>query len=392
MTPSTEQYFSNLGINVEFNSLGKNNTLIQAYIANTQSIVNAVEFNVSENVKLACYSQFYTLSDRPKLTGFENFKIADRAFRIDISPDISGAQVRHAIILEKQPDANDYKSTLISSFSEYTKPILLYLSGGLDSELIANALLDAGKQFTPVIFKWTDGTSTQNDAEFQYALDFCSSHSITPIIKTVDIPSLWASSEFRQLAIDTQLISTQLVTHCYIVKVMHGEMPNMQHLFGGEVRYRTNYLRDDNSLANIILLTKVSPSYDGDVYDALITPSNSAGFYSLSYSAGGTWSVTHSASGSFSGGATSGTWTNTPASSYQYRVVAISNVNLSNNFTPSMASVPTAWASVGGQICRTFTNAGGLSASTATFHIEVRSVANPGVVMSSSITLATDNT
>jgi hypothetical protein len=392
MTPSSKQYFANLGIDVEFNTIGRNNDLIQAYIANTQSLVSIEQHQISENIKFACYSQFYTFAPRQKFTGFENFKEQDIAFRIANSDIIVQPQVRPCLVTEKNPSSNTYKETLISSFSDFTKPIILYLSGGLDSELLALALLEAGKPFTPVIFCWTSNDAVKNQAEVQFAFDFCAAHNLTPIIKSIDVSSLWSSSvEFKQLSVDIQIVSPQLTTHAYMVLLMNSEIPNAQHLFGGEVRYRTNYLKDDNSLANIILLGKVAPGYNGNLYtraNASAKPVN----VRLNLSSSGAWNIVTGGIGLTTGSPLSGTWAVAPLAvgGYEYRITAVSGSATGLGIiTPDPIDAPTAWSAIsGGDIasCELPDFESGVHAD-GTFYIEIRPTAFPAQVMSSSVEL-----
>jgi hypothetical protein len=385
MTPSSKQYFSNLGIDVEFNTIGRNDSLIQSYIANTQSIVSLEPNQTSEYVKNVCYSLFYTFVDRPKLTGFENFKEQDIEFRINSSNSINQPQVRQCLVTEKNPSSNDFKNLLISSISDFTKPVLLYLSGGLDSELLANILLEAGKPFTPVIFCWTKNAVVQNQNEVQFAFDFCASHGLTPIVKSIDLPSLWASEHFKQLSIDIQIASPQLVTHAYMVKLMSLEIGDMQHLFGGEIRYRTNYVKDDNSLANIILLGKVSPGYNGATYNNFQQDGAPIVNY-LTLNSNGTWVVQYFPSQGETGPG-SGTFAVAPlnAAGYEYRITAISSTFPSSGHCVP-ASAPTAYSPInGGAVCETWSDNNG-EQRIDTFSIQIRPVGHPATVQSSNIT------
>lgn len=391
MTPSSKQYFTNLGIDVEFNTLGATPELISEFIANTQSLVSIESYQMSEHIKHTCYSQFYSFTARPKLTGFENFKTADRQFRICQNPLVKTPQVRHCNITDKTASSNNYKSVLVNYLQSYTKPIILYLSGGLDSELLANALIEAGKSFTPVIFKWTDGVTTQNDAEFQYALDFCSLHGLTPVIQTFNINELWASEEFKQLSLDMQLVSSHLTTHGYMVKHMNSLMPNCQHLFGGEVRYRTNYLKDDSTLANIILLGKVAPSYGNFIYDFISTTIHNGSSLSLSFSSSGTWNINAIGTNLGGGESFSGTWAEAPlaAGGYQYRISAISGGAAGPSSFISPSSAPTAWTTISSNtVCSANAPDSGINSdnsASAEFFIEIRPTAFPAQVMMSSV-------
>jgi hypothetical protein len=399
MTPTAEQYFKNLGINVEFNTIGCTKELISAYIANTQDLVAAEAIGASENLKALCYSRFYSMPAREKLTGFESFNKIDFNFRIDINNSLL-PQVRPCEIFDKTENSTAFKSTVISHLATYTKPIVLYLSGGLDSELVANALLEANIPFVPVIFKWSDNNGVvQNDNETVHAYTFCAAHALSPVTEIVNIEALWATQEFRALATSLQIASPQLTTHAHMVNVINTRLPNHQHLFGGEVRYRTNYLREDeNSIpANLVLMQKVAPGYNGMYMLVGLADEMDINFLSsvsLHFEANGQWYITFDGRTPTSyspTGPLSGTFAVAPLSQsgYQWRVSAIS-VGAMNGGYISPAG-PTGWQTLSGNTVTVGAYHDGSDVNTlgdAVFYIEIRVTAYPAQVMYSNIRLA----
>ena len=261
MNNTTVDYFHNLGIDVYFNTLGRTKELVNAYVSDTQSLVEAIDTKQSQFAKAACYDKYYFLPSRKKLTGFENFKKIDEAFRIEQRTNFNILWVPGKVVNKYIPKITDYKTALINSTREFTKPTLLYLSGGIDSELVALAMLDAKTAFTPVIFHWTDNSGKiQNDEDTKFANAFCEKHNLTPINKTVNIEHLWGTAEFKQLVRDLELTSPQISTHAYIVKLMNEELPNHTHLLGGEVRYKSDYEEQDGTIANVVYANKIIPT------------------------------------------------------------------------------------------------------------------------------------
>lgn len=63
------------------------------------------------------------------------------------------------------------------------RPLYLALSGGIDSELVANLLVEKKIAFTPVILK----INSINQAEFTYAELWCHRHNIQPNILEISI-------------------------------------------------------------------------------------------------------------------------------------------------------------------------------------------------------------
>lgn len=63
------------------------------------------------------------------------------------------------------------------------KPIALWLSGGIDSEVVARAFLELGIDFTAISFKHSTGT---NDHDIRWAKKFCAENNINHKILTFD--------------------------------------------------------------------------------------------------------------------------------------------------------------------------------------------------------------
>ena len=384
MNPSSKEYCSARGIDVQFNTLGSTPELVKAYISSTADLVRASEQCASEYVKGTGYNRFYPISERTKYTGFEALRKNYIQFKIKQTAVVKVPQITPASVVDSMPDNSiDYKLALRDELLSIDKPILLYLSGGIDSELVALSLIDSNKAFTPVIFHWTNNDGAEiNTEELSYAHTFCDSHSIVPIIKTINAEALWESLEFEQMSIDAGIVSPHLVTHLYMTTVMHQEFPNYKHLFGGEVRYRNNYTKDDGSLANIVLTTKVTPGYNGQFYEAF---GISGGQLSLNLYNTGAW-VVNFLTGASSGTPTSGTFAVAPLNStgYEYR---IANMNIvfslgsgSTSVPASPASCPTAWAPIGANTAAcsvTSTQIGGLGRE-CDFYIEIRSADGSG--------------
>jgi hypothetical protein len=66
-------------------------------------------------------------------------------------------------------------NTVKSIYKNTSKPIMICLSGGIDSEIVAREFLESNVPFTAVIFKHDAGT---NDHDIQFALTFCKENNI----------------------------------------------------------------------------------------------------------------------------------------------------------------------------------------------------------------------
>ncbi len=62
----------------------------------------------------------------------------------------------------------------------------LFLSGGIDSENIANIFLECNIPFTPIIVSYGYKNQVLNDYDIRYAFDFCKRQNLTPTV--IDIP------------------------------------------------------------------------------------------------------------------------------------------------------------------------------------------------------------
>lgn len=394
--PALDKYFEKLGINVFYNTLGHNNELITSFVSDYKDVLKTYAAT-SNHIKHTLYNQIYNLEFRHKKTGFEQISNLDKDFRNKISKIVKKSQFSQTCIVDKEQEKSykNYKEHLSNLLTKIDNPILYY-SGGLDSELVARSLLDNHKKFTVVIVEWLNEGKIINDYELAYAYKFCRDHSIIPIIKQIDVKQLWNSDEFFQLASNLDIISPQLVSHAYIVLLINQQFPNRTHLFGGEVRFK-NYFLDDGEMAKLIFLDKLAPGYDGQTYTSNSDGTCSAAQLDLVYSASaGTYEILYSFPPGFPPTyLSSGTWTDTPSSSYEYRISSLTTWPTigSNSGTPTPSSAPTGWSAISGNktICSMNQYAAGSPVpptfydSDAIFGIEVRVVGQTSPVQSSTV-------
>jgi hypothetical protein len=399
-----DEYFSEKGICVRYNTLGNDETLVRSYLNQFHDIVEQSERKRSEYVKHSCYSKLYNIESRIKYTGFEEFKKIDNEFRKQIGKYITKPQKNnHGFVMDKKENSDNlsYKEALLTRLKTVVDPVL-YLSGGIDSELVALALLEANVKFTPVIFEFVDKFGKiRNSAELNYAYKFCKNNHLIPDIHQIDIETLWDSHYFKQLAIEVQISSPQIVTHVYMIEMLSIKYRNSTHLFGGEVRFRSNYVMDNGDLANIVFLNKVDPvGYNGTLYSD-VNAGGPASFAYLYYdNSNGNWSVVTNSEIDDASGA----FTTTPAFQYQVRITSATQVVNTTTGTGATATTPT--------IAQTPTNFFNLSMSVPiivcgvdatidsfgssaeiqfTYVIECRSTTEPDIVVSSTIGLRAES-
>lgn len=391
MNTKIDQYFKRKNVKVVYNCLGHNEDLVRSYVAEFNDLVHDTNFKFSHYSKHAIYNKLYDLVPRQKMTGFESLSDLDSKFRSDISQYIVEGQYNPILKIEK--NNCDYKQTYKNTLLQFVKTIdnpLLYLSGGADSEVVANAILESGVNFKVVVFEWLDNNNIVNSYELSHAYAFCKQNGIIPIIKQVNVGRLWQSEEFKKLAIDLQIQSPQLVTHAYAIEMMNYELPNVTHVFGGEVRFSTNHLNNDNSYSNIVFLDKITPlDYNGKFYSSSASPG--AAVAALTYNNDGTWSI--QADNTF-GNPILGYWTTTPGSSYEFSVsITYYTVSGTAFVVPSDVSPNwSPWSSIGSGtlICQAAASSDGFSFSGsayADFSIRVRVVGQTSPLATSSISL-----
>lgn len=401
------EYFSNKGIDVSYNTLNGTEELVKSYIKQFGNRVNQVKGQKSQYIKSECYSTLYNMEPRVKLTGFEKYKKFDQEFRLNISSLVTKPQFSSTLVVD--PKYNDvtvsYKDLLKDYVKTFKNP-LLYLSGGLDSELVANAMIDAGINFTPVIFNYIDNHGNViNKEDVDYAYKFCTRNGLFPIFKQLNIKELWSSKDFANLALELEIVSPHLLTHVYMIKMMEHEFTGRTHMFGGEVRFRNNFALDDGRPANLVLLDKLIPAYNTNEYTSasFITTefgsiANNYLYYNWTTGLGvqQNWTINQVGNDTVTGSPRGhGTvpdpiqyWATSSAisqSTYEFSV----SPTIYGNSGATGFSAGTSWSTIGGsgaEICYvTCDSSSGAAYISVTFDISLRSVANPGTVQSSSV-------
>lgn len=95
------------------------------------------------------------------------------------------------------------------------KPIFVAMSGGHDSEVVANSFLSQGIQITPVIARYNDG---MNDYDTTNAFKWCEYKGITPRIFDIDVLGFWESQYAIDMALEFNCISPQFLIYMQIIE------------------------------------------------------------------------------------------------------------------------------------------------------------------------------
>jgi hypothetical protein len=88
--------------------------------------------------------------------------------------------------------------------------ILIPMSGGIDSECIAEAALASNVDFTAITMRYIVDDKYMNDYDTQYAFDFCKDNNIKHISVDLNLNWFYETGEYIRYAIDYQCRSPQL--------------------------------------------------------------------------------------------------------------------------------------------------------------------------------------
>ncbi len=95
--------------------------------------------------------------------------------------------------------------------------ILIPMSGGIDSECIAEAALAANTPFTAMTMRYIVDGKYMNDYDTQYAFDYCKKHNIKQEAIDLDLNWFYETGEYVRYAIEYQCRSPQLVCVLWLI-------------------------------------------------------------------------------------------------------------------------------------------------------------------------------
>jgi len=173
------------------------------------------------------YQENYDITFREKYTGFENITELDRSIRAKLKLHLADNEIQNTYEEIVAPEVTTtFREELKNNAARYADTFnLIYLSGGVDSEVTARAFLDAGVQFTPVIFIWVDSKdNVLNEHDTVYAFDFCSEFNLEPIIRKFDIETFWSSDELYEYCDKYMTSSPQILTYYKMVALIDKEI------------------------------------------------------------------------------------------------------------------------------------------------------------------------
>jgi asparagine synthetase B (glutamine-hydrolysing) len=218
---------------VIFSFLTTSRSAINAFVA---SAVNRITDYTRESnvVKLGIYQESFDLVPREKYTGFEKYSELDQSVRLRLSEYLGDRDTQ--VVYEEynkcseEPAVNFREALVEQAKTLKGKTNIVYLSGGIDSEIVAMSFIDAQVAFHPIIYTWIDSQGVVlNDFDTKFAVDFCTRNNLKPILCDLNIEQFWSSEEIFEYADKYLCSSPQILTYHKMVsltdaKIKSGEI------------------------------------------------------------------------------------------------------------------------------------------------------------------------
>lgn len=131
-------------------------------------------------------------------------------------------------------------------------PLYLMYSGGVDSEYILNVFLHLGMEIKPVIIKLND----YNYHDIRYAIDFCQSKNINPLVIDFDFDKFVESGKMLEVADQAECSHWNLPSTFKVVSELEGTVllgsHGPPHLMLNQGLENTWYIREDEMLHSVL--------------------------------------------------------------------------------------------------------------------------------------------
>ena len=113
----------------------------------------------------------------------------------------------------------------------------IFLSGGVDSENVANIFLTCGIRFTPVIVAYCHKGKALNDYDTNYAFKYCKQHGLTPKVINIDIIDFFNTGKCMEYCRQYHCVSPQFAPILHAFTQIDGNV-----LYSGHTKVFTNLL------------------------------------------------------------------------------------------------------------------------------------------------------
>lgn len=138
---------------------------------------------------------------------------------------------------------------------QFTKPTLIGLSGGSDSQVACLAFMEAGVPFTPLILKLLDGKGEHaNPQDTKMAFAFCEKHGLTPMVEEVDV-NAWYLGRGEELAKEHCLGGVETLLQLSAIEKFKDQYSYI--MAGGDVSITKRYDGADDPLITLFSPTPI---------------------------------------------------------------------------------------------------------------------------------------
>jgi hypothetical protein len=101
---------------------------------------------------------------------------------------------------------------------QVTKPIVVGLSGGHDSQVVCLSFMEAGVSFTPIILRLRGNNGEYyNNYDTDGAFEFCEKYNITPIVEELNLDEYYYT-ELMPLVHEYGFISAEITVQLHLVR------------------------------------------------------------------------------------------------------------------------------------------------------------------------------
>lgn len=208
-----------------FSFLASTKKAVETFVKESAKHLSGTE--TSNHIKMMVYSDNYNIKFREKYTGFEEISDLDAEIRQKLKDHLGDKEIQNLYEDMEHPEVDmSFREALTECANEYKDTYnVIYLSGGADSEVTARAFLDAGIEFVPYVFEWTNADGkVLNNHDTVYAYQFCEEYDLTPEVRSFDVETFWKSDEIYDLCDKYNTSSPQLLTYRKMVLLVDKEL------------------------------------------------------------------------------------------------------------------------------------------------------------------------
>lgn len=171
-------------------------------------------------------------------------------------------QNRNIILKGKIDNSKSFIELCIEQLQKVPDNSFVPMSGGIDSEVVAQCFLKAKKPFQPVIMRYILNSQYMNSHDYSHAVQFCNKHKLK--IKYVDLHlESFFKNRLQNYSYNYFCNSPQLACHLWLIRqlkpfyVMGGDLAKMINntLTCPPLKYFSYYYANSNGIPNLFWYT-----------------------------------------------------------------------------------------------------------------------------------------